>query len=219
MLLWEMISPLSGTNGQHAVKAVVPTKCRLPFDKRCVAATKTGRRCKAKIHGESEFCYFHDPEMAQARQLQLAKARKSRRTKLMQLPGGYLRKLTSRRAVGQAMDRLYRDILYATITPEMGRVLFDILCRFMESDIPAFDNENSNSWHRTKAHRLRPKLSELLTRAERRAWKRAVENAPAKFLVPDKHRKPVSRVPSSTSGNPSKAEPGPARRPVLTAAS
>ena len=95
------------------------------------------------------------------------------------LPDGYLRKLTSRRAVGEAMDRLYREVRLGVLTPEMGAVLFGILTRILDSDLLASGPPKRPSSRRSKAEKIRPKLRQLLTRADRAAWQAAVANAPA----------------------------------------
>lgn len=155
---------------------------RLPFDRRCAALTRSGKRCKGRIRNEGEFCPFHDPALAEQRKRQLAQARVARqRNSLAHLPDGYLRKLTDRRAVGQAMDRLYREVRLGRVTVEMGNVLFGILARLMDSGLIP-DGRDEAAWRRTKARRLRPKLSELLTTAERQAWRKAVADAPDSFL-------------------------------------
>jgi hypothetical protein len=78
------------------------------------------------------------------------------------------------------MDRLYREIRLGIVTPEMGRVLFDILTRLQDSNLVA----SGPRPERTKAARMRPKLTELLTRQERAAWKRAVDHATALGVEP-----------------------------------
>jgi hypothetical protein len=93
--------------------------------------------------------------------------------RLSHLPDGYLRKLTNRTAVGHAMDRLYREVRLDVVTPEMGKVLLDVLTRILDSGLVA----EGRCPQRTKAARIRPKLNDLLTRKERTAWRRAVENS------------------------------------------
>ncbi len=86
------------------------------------------------------------------------------------------------------MDRLYREIRLEQLTPEMGRILFDILSRLLDSGL--FDRHADGPRPlsgRAKADRLRPKLNALLTNAERRAWKKAIENAPAHLLQREVH--------------------------------
>ena len=155
---------------------------RLPYDRRCVAITKAGRRCRGRIRQGSEFCPFHDPELtAERRRRNAAKGGRCHH-RLSHLPDGYLRKLTSKRAVGEAMDRLYREVRLGTVTPQMGRVLFGILTRLLDSGFCDRGEESVRSSRKSKAERIRPALSDLLTREERRAWRKAVKSAPAAFL-------------------------------------
>lgn len=82
------------------------------------------------------------------------------------------------------MDRLYREIRLGIITPEMGRVMFSVLNRILESGLADQGGVPKNI-QRTKAERLRPKLGMLLTRSEKSAWRKAVAHAPEKVLFKD----------------------------------
>ena len=207
MLFWEALrKPIknrtNGSNGNNAVKLHVP---RLPFDTRCPALTKSGRRCRGKIHQGREWCIFHDPELAAKRQRALAEARKpERRRRLSHLPDGYLRKITDRRSVGQAMDRLYREIRLEIITPEMGSVLFGVLTRTLDSGLADL-NGAPRAPHRTKAQRIRPKVRELLTQRERTAWRGAVANAPDAIV--DNDPKPQQAEPTKQPRRGTHAQP------------
>lgn len=70
------------------------------------------------------------------------------------------------------MDRLYREVRLGVVTPEMGRVLFGILTRILDSELlrPTASKPNG----RARADRVRPKLRIVLTRAERTAWNKAI---------------------------------------------
>ena len=174
MLLWEALDatidrPQTEPANGHTTP---PRTVRLPYDKRCAAITKTGTRCRGKIRTGGDFCIFHDPELAAKRRSRQTAAN-PRRRRLMHLPDGYLRKLTHVRAVGEAMDRLYREVRLGLVTVEMGEVLFSILTRMMDAGLVA----TGPCPDRTKAAKLRPKMSELLTRGERISWRRAVDKA------------------------------------------
>ena len=67
------------------------------------------------------------------------------------------------------------------VTPEMGAVLFRILTRVLDDGLYAKKTTSAPS-RRAKAVKLRPKLAELLTLEERRAWRKAVASAPSDFL-------------------------------------
>jgi len=177
MLLWEHLSrilPIGGKRSDYADSPLLQST-RLPFDTRCAVITKSGKRCKGRIHKGSEFCALHDPEVAAKRRLAGSKPR--RENPLSKLPDGYLRRLSTRASVGLAMDRLYREVRLGLVTAEMGGVLFGILTRLMDSGL-LDKGRLPKSTNRSRADRLRPKLADLITRAERAAWERAVSRAP-----------------------------------------
>ena len=197
-LLWEtlMAPPTTGSSTESRAGNRAGRSRRLPYDKRCVGITKAGRRCRGRIRQGSEFCSFHDPTLtAERRRRNAAKGGRSHH-RLANLPDGYLRKLTSRRAVGEAMDRLYREVRLGVITPEMGSVLLAILTRILDSEFGDQGATSRASRRPSKADRLRPKLAELLTREERRAWRKAVANAPAAFVRNKAARKDVPQPPA-----------------------
>jgi len=181
MLLWETLTReehSESSNQADQVKRATRTP-RLPYDKRCAALARSGKRCRCRIRKGSDFCQFHDPEISAERRRQTAAKGGRNSRKLSHIPGGYLRKLTNRTAVGQAMDRLYREVRLGVVTPEMGRVLFDILTRILDSGLCDGTTAGKPQSRRAKADRLRPKVSEMLTRAEKIAWHRAFTNASA----------------------------------------
>lgn len=175
MLFWESLSertPRRSSNGSPAKTLTIRTR-RLPYDRRCIALTKAGTRCRGRIRPGSDLCLFHDPNLAAERRKRMAAKRGQNRRRFSHLPDGYLRKLSTRTAVGEAMDRLYREIRLGTVSIEMGEVLFKILTRLLDSELV----KSGPCPDRSKAARIRPKLSELLTREERAAWKKAVEKS------------------------------------------
>ncbi len=183
MLLWEALTT-NGTPAGKKTDLVCKTRIaarRLPFDTRCAKITKSGKRCRGKIHGDGDHCPLHDPTIAAKRRDSAAKPRKPKNP-LSRLPDGYLRKLSNYAAAGNAMDRLYREVRLGVITPEMGRILFGILTRLMDTGLLENTKNIPRRIDRTKAARLRPKMDDLLTRAEKLAWRKAVAEAPPKIL-------------------------------------
>lgn len=179
MLLWELLSrprpdprPSSEDQGEAP-----PCATRLPFETRCAAIARKGKRCRSRIHRGSEFCLFHDPALAEVRKQWALRPRNLRRNRLMQLPDGYLRRLKKPAAIGEAMDRLYREVRLGVVTPQMGKVLFDILTRVLDSGAGSQGTPPPATSRRRKADRIRPKLAELLSISERRAWRKAVDEA------------------------------------------
>lgn len=203
MLLWEYLAVPEHdpkANGA-AVTVPLPQSVRLPYDTRCAAITKSGHRCRGRVLPNRECCFCHDPESVAKRQ---ASGRRSKhRSKLARLPDGYLRRLTNRRSVGEAMDRLYREIRLGIITPDMGRVLFGILTRLLDSGLSDADAA-PRAPQRSKAARIRPKIQDLLSRAERRAWNRAVSNAPPTLF--DNESQSIERSESAAMRAAAKAE-------------
>jgi hypothetical protein len=183
MLLWEALTT-NGTTAGKKTDLVCKTRIvakRLPFDTRCSIITKSGKRCRGKIHGDGNHCPLHDPQIAAKRREAANKPRKPKNP-LSRLPDGYLRKLSNYAAAGNAMDRLYREVRLGLITPEMGRILFGILTRLMDTGLLENTKNIPRRIDRTKAARLRPKMDDLLTRAEKLAWRKAVADAPPKIL-------------------------------------
>ena len=183
MLFWEALTlPRERNGGPATAQPDVLCPQRLPFDKRCAVVTKSGKRCKGRIRPRTNHCQLHDPALAAQRRLRPAPKGVRAHRRLSHLPDGYLRKLTNRASVGNAMDRLYRELRLGIVTDEMGSVLFGILTRLLDSGLVDSGKLIATAGDRSKASRLRPKLRELLTRSERAAWQRAVANAPASVL-------------------------------------
>lgn len=194
MLLWEALKARTEAEPRDAAAAgtVAAAVGRLPFDRRCAAIAKNGKRCRGKIREGREWCVFHDPEVTTRRKPEPAPESVRRHRRLAHLPDGYLRKLTNHRAVGNALDRIYREIRLGIVTPEMGRVLFGILTRLMDAGL-LDDAARIKKVQRTKAGRLRPKVEDLLTRAERNLWRDAIADAPANVLEGKPVTSPLTR--------------------------
>ncbi len=183
MLFWEAVDAFRRGRPIASVQACDSVRNpRFPFDKRCAATTKSGRRCRGRIREGSEYCFFHDPEVSsQQRRHGCSKGGRSRH-RLTHIPDGYLRKLKNRASIAEAMDRLYREVRLGIVTPEMGTVLFGILSRLLDSGLTDVSGNGKAPKRRTRVDRIRPKLSALLTPSEQNAWKQAVANAPVSFL-------------------------------------
>jgi len=218
MLLWESLTGEARRKKEAEKKQQAPNPVkralrspRNPYDKRCAALNKAGHRCKGRIREGSDYCTFHDPELSAEKKSSIAaKGGKSRRS-LAHLPSGYLRNLTSRTAVGNAMDQLYREVRLGLLTPDMGRVLLDILTRILDSGLCQEDQvDDGRARRQSKADKIRPKLTEELTRQELISWRKAAENAPPDFVVgkPD---------PKLQKGAPAPKKPKkPKKKPVET---
>lgn len=181
MLFWEILCRNSILDLHPGLQDVPRRVRRLPYDTRCAAITKSGRRCRGRVLPHADFCPFHHPDVVARRRQALSRAPRGAHRRLSRLPGGYLRKLSTRASVGTAMDRLYREVRLGVVTPEMGRVLFGILTRILDSELlrPTAGKPNG----RARADRVRPKLRIVLTRAERTAWNRAI--ADGSSTLPD----------------------------------
>lgn len=195
MLLWERLRQISEDlnlanrdnrfEDATTVPVMAPKPQRSRFDKRCSATTKTGRRCRARINEGSEFCTFHDPNMTPDKRRKNASVGGRSKKNMAHLLDGYLRPLTDESSVGHAMDRLYREVRIGKVTPEMGKVLLDILSRLLESGLAPPANPKRDL-KKTKVYRTQQKLDKLLTRAEKIAWRRAVANAPKVIIHPSR---------------------------------
>ena len=219
-LLWESLiaQPTSETGTRLSSNNRAGGTRRLPYDRRCVAITKSGQQCRGRIRRDSEYCPFHDPELtAERRRRNSAKGGRCHH-RLSRLPDGYLRKLTSLRAAGDAMDRLYREVRLGIVTPQMGSVLFKILTRLIDSGFCDNGEKGARPSRRSKADRIRPALSDLLTREERRAWRKAVESAPVAFLR-NNPSQDASKQPAKKAGTPKSDPSDSAINLTLTAAS
>ncbi|MHC5109461.1 MAG: hypothetical protein ACYTHJ_06245 [Planctomycetota bacterium] len=199
MLFWEAMNGKRRRKRALAEEVGVGTGIRLPFDNRCRGLTKAGKRCKAKVREGAEYCIFHDPEIpSESRRRAAAKGGRSRR-RLAHLPDGYLRPITDKASIGKAMDRLYREVRLGIITPQMGRVLFDILCRVLDTDFTEQNifNEQEKQTRKGRTYRMRGKLKDLLTEQEHEAWNEAVENAPEEF----RHMSDEQRIAAAFAAN------------------
>lgn len=208
MLLWELVSselPAEQAAAKPRLEQVRHYQ-RLPYDKRCSALTKAGRRCRGKIRRGTEFCPFHDPAMTPERRRRIAAKGGRSRNPLAHLPDGYLRKIKNRADIGHCMDRLYREVRLGVVTPEMGGVLFNILCRLLDSGLADGPKPPASAARRSKAGRIRPKLADLLTSQERADWKRAIAQAPPEAALQsadDRDEIFSSEVAQPQSGDPS----------------
>ena len=206
MLLWEALRvPAEGERADASVNNIAGVRTQLlPFETRCAAMTKSGRRCRGRIRKGTEFCPFHDPTVSPERRRQIASKGGRNHHRLACLRDGYLRKLSSRAAVGEAMDRLYREVRLGVVTPEMGTVLFSVLTRVLDSGIVSTGRAQGRSSRPSKADKIKPRLSELLTRAEQAAWRRAVANAPVHLTGRDSRQRPApaTRRRAGTSKDP-----------------
>lgn len=184
MIFWETLKPRrrQRTEAPKAPTKSVLRSARLPYDKRCAALNKRGKRCRARIRPGMDFCYFHDPEVPAEQRRRCASRGGRTRRRLTQIPDGYLRPLKDRASIGHAMDRLYREVRLGVVTPDMGRVLFNILCRLYDTAVHDELFSANRTRGKGKLDRVRPKLNELLTQVEQRAWQRAVAKAPDEFL-------------------------------------
>jgi hypothetical protein len=170
MLLWEALRSM-GKQSAPTGQGLVQSFPRMPFQKQCAAVTRSGRRCKGRARPGQDHCAFHDPSLTPEQRREIAAKGGKTHRRLGHLPDGYLRKLQTPAAVGEAMDRLYREVRMGIIEPAMGRTLLDILTRLYDR-LTAGKKTEGRRTRPTKADRVRPRLSDLLTQAELAAWKK-----------------------------------------------
>lgn len=153
MLLWETLSEI-----QKGASTL-----RLPGDLRCAALKKSGLRCKGRVLRNGEFCAFHDPQAQEARR---GKRRSPARQSQYHLDGIPSR-LTTRRGVTLALDRLYNDTRTGLIQAEAGQVLFGMLERMLDGHVPNH-RKSSGRPDRSRAAVLRRRLARIYISTDRK---------------------------------------------------
>jgi hypothetical protein len=171
-LLWEALRSLRKDGGSEPGASPAPAYTREPMQKLCAATTKSGKRCKGKARPGQDFCTFHDPSLTAEQRREIASRGGKSHRRLNHLPDGYLRKLQTPAAVGEAMDRLYREVRLGQIEPAMARTLLDILTRLHDRLASKPPVKTPSVVRPTRAQRVRPKLEDELSRAERDAWQK-----------------------------------------------
>lgn len=178
-LLWEALRFRTQKQEAGAVR-IDPAQiyAREPRQKQCAATTRSGKRCKGRARPGQDFCPFHDPNLTAEQRREIASRGGRSHRRLSHLPDGYLRKLTTPAAVGEAMDRLYREVRLGIVDPTMGRTLMDILTRLhdrlcrQQASGPQVARKAPAVVQPTRAERVRPKLDQALSQAEMAAWRR-----------------------------------------------
>ncbi len=206
-LLWEALrfrnENREGRQGPVPPAQSQPMCTREPKQTQCAATTRSGKRCKGKARPGQDFCPFHDPALtAEQRREIAAKGGKSHR-RLSHLPDGYLRKLQTPAAVGEAMDRLYREVRLGIVDATMGRTLMDILTRLHDRLMrkpPAKAAPAAPTLVRPdRAEKVRPKLDEALSQAEKIAWQKVgilPQGAASEERTPDPLQHPAVNAPA-----------------------
>lgn len=152
-LLWEMLRrpARQADEAKVGLTSLAEVPKRLPGDRRCVAWTRSGRRCRGRIRPGSEFCAFHDPSItAEKRRANAIKAAQTRRTRAS-LPKGYPRRLTTPEAARAALERLYAEIRAGVVTPEQARLLLEVLQRLLDRPAVRSGNMVQPSTHASAA--------------------------------------------------------------------
>ena len=149
MLLWETI-----LSTRYAGRPV-----RLPGDNRCAALTKTGRRCKGRTRNGSQYCIFHDPSLDLGARRRAARTRPRARKRTQYHMNGVASRLTTRRGINAALDRLYNDTRAGLIPPEAGQVLFNMLERLWDAYSKNRAAGTASGEDRSRAARLCRKLA------------------------------------------------------------
>ncbi len=153
MLLWETM--LRSCGHQNRV--------RLPGDLRCTATKKSGLRCKGRVIRNGELCAFHDPAARAARAARAQQPRPQRKTQYHL--DGIPSRLTTRKGITLALDRLYNDTRTGLISPESGQVLFTMLERLMDVHLETRRRQNGRL-DRSRAAKLRRRLAKTYIAAE-----------------------------------------------------
>jgi hypothetical protein len=172
MLFWEKI--LSTRNNGKPV--------RLPGVTRCAAVTKAGRRCRGKVRPDSPYCVFHDPQidLSSRRRANSRKPRLVRPTRY-HLPGVASR-LTTRKGITAALDRLYNDTREGQISPQTGLVLFGMLEHLLAAYNKSRPKRTPHQRDRSRAAALCRRLARQyisVAEKERAARRDGAQAAPA----------------------------------------
>jgi hypothetical protein len=155
MLLWESI--------QSALRQGKPL--HLPRNKRCAARTKAGTRCRGRTRRNKPWCIFHDPsvDLAERRRASGRGGAANRRTRYHL--DGVAARITTRRGITEALDRLYNDTRAGLIAPETGLVLFQMLERLWGTFKTSGSRRIASGKDHSQAARLRRKLARRYIRA------------------------------------------------------
>jgi len=164
MLLWEAVG------GKKVPKQGVPTKVQpistrlrgIQASDRCEAITRSGRRCRCRRAAESQFCNFHDPEIA-ARIRECARQKRAeRQAALAGLPSEYMKSLSTVDGIVGALDGLFREVRLGVVSPRTAGIMLSIIDRLMIYDklVSEGARRRVNKWLR--AHEVRNQLAAVL---------------------------------------------------------
>ena len=187
---------------------------RLPGDTRCAAVTKKGTRCKGRIHTGSEYCYFHDPDVERP-------ARRGGSRRRAYHVDGVSSRLTTRRGITQALERLYHDTQMGIVPPDVGRALFEMLERMLHLYYETRPRRNPQRTDRSQAARLLRRLARTYVeaaRGKRQVIPRVFASAPS-VVAPSTDPKPVEQILGRNPAGRSKPPAGGKPRAVADAQS
>lgn len=163
-LLWEAVSTKK-TAGASAPAVVQPISTRLRSlqrHDRCAGRTRAGRQCRCRKAKTSEFCNFHDPEIA-ARIRERARAkREERKRQLAALPEGYDKSLNGPDGIAHALDTLYREVRLGIVSPRTASVMLSIIDRLLVYDKLVATHGPRRAAKKLRAQEIRQQLVAVL---------------------------------------------------------
>lgn len=188
-LLWEAVGnskPISN-RGKAGVVQPISTRIRsMQRVDRCSARTRAGRQCRCRKANGSEFCNFHDPEIA-ARIREAARAKREKRKQcLANLPEGYPKSLNSNDGIATALDTLYREVRLGVVSPRTASVMLSIIDRLLVYDKLVATHGRRKTSKKLRAQEVRQQLLEVIEEmqlpAPARPVKATVTTVPARSV-------------------------------------
>ncbi len=166
MLLWEAVGgkkPQQSSTKSGVVRAVTTRRLRsIQAEDRCSALTRIGRRCRCRRARGSEFCNFHDPEIAAQIRERARLKREDKKRQLALLPDGFVKSLNSVDGIATALDSLYREVRLGVVSPRTASVMLAIIDRLLVYEKLVATVGKRRVTKRQRAFEVRQQLAEVL---------------------------------------------------------
>jgi hypothetical protein len=135
-LLWESFGKKRPDKAPAAAAIpVISTRLRsIKDDTKCSARTRVGRPCRCRKAKDSQFCNFHDPQIAARIREQSQAKRAEKKRMLASLPDGYSKPLYSVDGIPNALDTLYREVRLGVVSPRTAGLMLAIVDRLLVYD-------------------------------------------------------------------------------------
>lgn len=188
MLLWEAVG------GKKVPKQNVPTKVQpistrlrgIQASDRCEAITRAGRRCRCRRAHESQYCNFHDPEIAARIRQRAREKRAERQAALAGLPVEYMKSLGSVDGIVAALDGLFREVRLGVVSPRTAGIMLSIIDRLMIYDKLVSEGARRRVNKRLRAHEVRAQLAAVIEEMKLPPPQRPVKQVTATATPPQR---------------------------------